>query len=171
MREAVPELVDARDPKKGRNNMADVRLWFSAGPWYLLHMDQCEHLALYGFMLYGGRDNFSRCCVACAQTEQPHVIAVRTDNLPIVVLRNKSNASIMLWAFNAFEHLHGLLPYKAMFDRGTESIQLKNFLSKHGPKGEEGVTEGPSTCNNVIEHMWGQLHTWLIPKTGSSPSQ
>eukprot|EP01084_Bolivina_argentea_P055363 101510_1 len=142
IREAVPELVEIRNPRTGIRNINGPFPLLAAGPMWRVHYDQYEKLWPYGIMIYGGRGRFSRYIISCG------------------VVRNKSASSILLIGKAGFEHMRGALPLTAQFDCGLEPADLQKFLMEN--IGPDCIYQGECKQNTVIEGFWRILHHGCI---------
>ncbi len=142
LREAEGHLVSLRNPRNGVRNINGPFPLLSPGPYHRIHYDQYEKLWNYGIIIYAGRDRHSRYSPCCA------------------AMRNKSASSVLLVCLSGVEHMWGIYPLTAQFDKGTEPADFQAALWEN--IGPNSVYTGECKRNTPIEGWWRIYHDKVI---------
>lgn len=122
------------------------RLYTNAGPNYLLHVDQYDKLAPYGFFIHGAVDGFSR-----------RVMWLHVGNT------NRNSATVLHFYLNSALQIQGI-PRFVRVDSGTENTLMLRVHAILRENEQNGLLQTPyfvgrSVHNQRIEQWWGFLRT------------
>ena len=133
-----PEGVDLRS-----RNVIRRRIYFSNGPFHMIHIDGHDKLKKWGFAIHGGIDGFSRKIL--------WLKVATTNNDPIVVANY----------FFEFLKTYKTAPTLLRFDRGRENIYCED-MQTFSTKRQRSFIYASSVRNQRIEALWSRLVRYRI---------
>lgn len=137
LREAIAE-VDAEGLQLRKSKPIARRNYEVAGPHHLWHIDGWHKLIMYGFVVHGGIDGFSR-----------KILFMKCSN------NNKSET--------VFEQFYGAvqsngIPSRVRSDYGGENVLVCDYMLEKRGLNRGSMLCGKSVHNQRIERLWKDVH-------------